>query len=95
MDIGKINLDGTNYLKESDIDKFYTRKDHVEIDEMVLEKTLLKLEPSDLVRILTSVAENKLQEVKYAELSNMMNSENQEEYAINMLLMISNVGNMI
>ncbi|ADO59633.1 hypothetical protein [Paenibacillus polymyxa] len=95
MDIGKINLNGINYLKESDVDKFYTRKDHVVIDEMVLEKTLLKLEPSELVRILTSVAEDKLREVNYAELSEMMKPENKEEYAINMLLMISNVGQMI
>ncbi|WCF11660.1 hypothetical protein NDS46_30400 (plasmid) [Paenibacillus thiaminolyticus] len=92
MEAEKIRINDVVYLKESDVDKFYTRKDNVVVDRMVLESVLMKMNPSELVKFMTSVAENKLKTVGYAELEDML--QDYETFEINRLLMISNVGRM-
>lgn len=94
MKIGKMKIDDVPYLKESDVDKYYTRKDNVEVDRMVLEAALLKMRPDELTTLMTSMARKKLEAVGYAELSEMMDASNYEEYTKNKLLMIANVGRM-
>lgn len=89
--VQSIKINDENYLLEKDVDKFYTRKDKVEVDRLVLGNALLNLRPEDFVLLVTSVAEEKLTKIGYAGIDDMRDP-NREEYTMNKLLMIINAG---
>lgn len=92
IQVEQMKINDVVYLRESDVNQFYTRKDNVEVDRMVLEQALLKMDPAELTTLLTSIAEKKLKTVGYSELSDMMNPESYDDFVLGKLLMIANVG---
>ncbi|MFF2532202.1 hypothetical protein ACFVS2_25165 [Brevibacillus sp. NPDC058079] len=92
--IDRIILNGEIYLKKTDVDRYYTQKDKIKVDNIVLEEAIKKMPLSDLVTFVTSIARDKLREVGSADLSEIMDTENGQTFAINQLLMIANVGRL-
>jgi hypothetical protein len=92
MEAQKINLNGENYLKESDVEKYYTRKDKVEVDKIVLEEALKKMKDQEFVTLVASIAEAKLKH-QYVDLEDVMNPYH-ENFVLNKLMMIANANRL-
>jgi hypothetical protein len=89
IEVESINLNGVSYLKETDVNSFYTRKDNVTVDQIVIENWLKYLLPERFVSLVADVANAQIKKYGYAELSDMIKSDDRD-FIANKLLMIAN-----
>lgn len=85
-----ISLNGVDYIRKDDVDKFYTRKDEVAVDRMVVEAWLEKMEsPHHFVHLVAESAKKHILKNGYAMVSDMINPDDRD-FKVNKLLMIAN-----
>lgn len=89
--IEKINLNGVDYLKEADVRQYYTRKDEVDVDRLVLEASLQKMPAGELASFLRGIAEEAVKKAGWVSAQDMLDQSEYEAQAVKRLLLMASI----